>query len=249
MDDSATTNAKFTFWQTVIVTLITAVVSVLTVMIDKGIDKPVSENKLDDTIIQSIQNHLNSDTTKNDIKLLVSNYSEKIPVGTIIASIFDYNTFLSVQNLNFTNDMTKALWVPCDGRSVNNSKYFNLSLKVNVPDLRGLFLRNVNNYNTSFPGVNPVTIEQKNPQDTPLGEYQKDAMRNITGSFLASNPNQGGTQGAFKDPKPFESGDHNSWGKNDNVHIFFNAKNSPKTRVGLENRPKNRTVTYFIKIN
>jgi hypothetical protein len=244
MEENVSTNTKFTFWQTIIVTIITAIVSISTVLINKGIDKPVSEDKLDTSILQSIKNHLNSKEVKNQIKLEVNSSSEKIPIGTVIASVFDYNTFLSIQGQGLTQDMSKAIWVPCDGRLVNNSKYSLSNFGVKVPDLRGLFLRNVNDYNINFPKVKPVSKKQKNPQNKLLGEFQYDAFQGHhhavdtrTGVTLSVTP---GGQAPLS----------LNWGKHSPaVRDPVTDKKNGTPRVSSETRPKNFTISYFIKIN
>ncbi|MBC3846293.1 hypothetical protein H8K90_07875 [Winogradskyella echinorum] len=166
--------------------------------------------------------------------------SKSLPIGTIISSTFKYETFLEVNRFKTTENMSKAIWVPCDGRNVRSSKYGEFS--GSVPDLRGLFLRNVNDYNVAFDGVGKVKSEQKNPDNTSAGVVQKDAFQGhrhfeqntlvMTGS--RDLPNQ-------PDQRPNQKGATNSAGK------FDAGFGTP--RISTETRPKNMTVYYYIKIN
>lgn len=59
--------------------------------------------------------------------------ADRLPVGSIIASVLKPPTFTSIH----------ADWVLCDGRAIDGSVLFQLGEK-RVPDLRGLFLRGIN---------------------------------------------------------------------------------------------------------
>jgi hypothetical protein len=166
--------------------------------------------------------------------------SKSLPIGTIISSTFKYETFLEVNRFNSTENMSKAIWVPCDGRDVRSSKYGEFS--GSVPDLRGLFLRNVNDYNVDFDGVGAVKAEQKNPENTSAGVFQPDAFQGhkhfSQNTLVVSGdkdlPNQ-------PDQRPNQKGATNSAGQYDAGY------GSP--RISTETRPKNMTVYYYIKIN
>lgn len=155
--------------------------------------------------------------------------SKHLPIGTIISSTFKYETFLEVNRFKPTENMSKAIWVPCDGRDVRSSDYGKFS--GSVPDLRGLFLRNVNDYKVPFDGVAQVSTEQANPENTSAGVFQKDEVgRHKHGLTVDSDSGAGG----------------GSTFKSDNQ---VRKTNYTKDYEGNETRPKNMTVYYYIKIN
>lgn len=157
------------------------------------------------------------------------------PIGTIIASVLNYGAFLEVNGLPTTADMSKAIWVPCDGRSISRSKYSDFGT---VPDLRGLFLRGSNDYpGSSYPGVAIVNNSHKNPDDTKAGIFQSDA---IISHHHRTNMEWGGNW----------TDRGNGWGvKYDPDRTFLSEQNYSNPGGAAETRPRNMTVYYYIKIN
>lgn len=165
-----------------------------------------------------------------------SEHSKKVPIGTIIISTLDYQSFLDVNNDKQRNfDIKKSTWSPCDGRNVTGSKYG--SKRVHVPDLRGVFIRGINNMNVA--GSAPLNSAQLNPENKLAGEFQKMQIEKHRHSYinkLTSEPIHGlarscscaGAHGAIR-PEWMCPGTLN--------------------RNGGETRPKNRTVYYYIEIN
>ena len=158
------------------------------------------------------------------------------PIGTIVASILDYNTFLKANGLDKMENekMETVLWIPCDGRKENKSKYSSYS-GGNIPDLRGVFLRGINDYNTNFPSVLPVKDNQKNPKNTVAGEFQDDGIKTHTHDYQVGNAvnghNYNTVGGEFYHPT---------------VRMRTTKINNGAEE---ETRPKNITVYYYIKIN
>lgn len=154
------------------------------------------------------------------------------PIGTIVSSVLDYNSFVELNKFKVTNKMSEAIWVPCDGRNVKASKYG--EFVGNVPDLRGVFLRGVNEYGVDFPGVSLVNATQANPDNVQAGVFQSD-------SFKAHNHNLGDAGKADWDGKVGEN----------RQRVTNSGGNGIVTSVvgGNETRPKNITVYYYIKIN
>lgn len=157
--------------------------------------------------------------------------SHQIPIGTIVASILSYRAFLKANNLEEEMDMSKAIWIPCDGRQINASVYSNFGI---VPDLRGLFLRCVNDFGVN--GAGDLEGNNKNPEQIAAGHVQMDALKSH--SHLVGKPaHVGGSTG--------ERGVEN-----------FAMELLPRTTPivtsatgGEETRPKNMSVYYYIKIN
>ena len=160
--------------------------------------------------------------------------SKSLPIGTIISSTFKYETFLEVNRFKSTENMSKVIWVPCDGRDVSSSRFGEFS--GSVPDLRGLFLRNVNDYNVPFDGVAKVSENQANPENTSAGVFQKDTFEthfHTTEKLTFGHKNHG--YPASEDLNP------GGWAG------YLKLKTDSKG--GNETRPKNMTVYYYIKIN
>jgi hypothetical protein len=109
-----------------------------------------------------------------------------VPVGTIIASTLDYTAFLKANNLDRVDNtnMSKAIWIPCDGRDENGSQY---SRYGRIPDLRGVFLRGINEYGVPYTGVGQVSDDRKNPQDKRGGEFQEDAFQGHNHEIRGTN--------------------------------------------------------------
>jgi hypothetical protein len=151
--------------------------------------------------------------------------TQQIPIGTIVASILSYNSFLQANGLPMDNDMSKAIWIPCDGRVLNSSEYSKFGT---VPDLRGVFLRGINDYGISYPGVGNVSYLQKNPGNEKAGVLQLDDFKEHSHNVPGTGA---GTTG---------------WAL-ENVGRIGSYPTSPNG--GAETRPKNITVYYYIKIN
>lgn len=162
--------------------------------------------------------------------------SKSLPIGTIISSLFRYQTYLEVNKFKATDNMSKAIWVPCDGRNVSSSRYGEFS--GSVPDLRGLFLRNVNDYNVPFDGVREVKPLQANPDNTPAGVFQNESIQSHTHGL------QWYASGGMELPNIYP-GINNSYNPKPNQ---ASSKGVSPTG-GNETRPKNMSVYYYIKIN
>lgn len=174
---------------------------------------------------------------------------EAMPIGTIIASVLDYSTFLKVNNLDEMDnkDMATALWIPCDGRSLNVSKYAKYS-GGKIPDLRGVFLRGINDYSVSFPSVVPVSQNQKNPENRVAGEFQTDSYKLHQHGFGGNFTNREGDRiWDFYGTKRVTS----EWTakSNPNPGNSINRVSLTSPEGNDETRPRNVTVYYYIKIN
>lgn len=162
--------------------------------------------------------------------------SKTLPIGAIISSNLKYTTFLEVNNFKITENMSKVIWVPCDGRNVSSSKYGKFS--GNVPDLRGLFLRNVNDYGVEFDGVSKVDTAQSNPENTKAGVFQNESFKAHTHGL------RWWASGGRVLPNVYP-GINNSYNPNVNQASSKGVMSSG----GNETRPKNMTVYYYVKIN
>ena len=163
--------------------------------------------------------------------------NKDLPVGTILPAIGSPEIILK--------QLPDSLWVPADGRKVpRNSLYTKLTGRLVVPDLRGMFLRGLNEFQEGLSrsdGLEDLQGKGRKP-----GSFQADAFRahHHHGGYpahLASrygiedgNPSPPGTRYDFSD-----SAGPTGW------------KQAAKTNTvgGLETRPKNVSVFYYIKIN
>lgn len=156
------------------------------------------------------------------------------PIGTIICSVLNYSSFLEANMLSNTADMSKAIWVPCDGRDIKNSRYGDFS-GGKVPDLRGVFLRGINDFNVSFPSVSRVNEFQKNPENKAAGEFQEDSFEEHTHTLGDSG------EADWEGSNPKNRQRVRNDGKGSGILTSSTG--------GDETRPKNVTVFYYIRIN
>lgn len=160
-------------------------------------------------------------------------------VGDIAVSFFTEEQFQQVRG--------DTSWVLADGRNVAGSKWSQITGTAFIPDMRGMFLRGKNNGRDD---------EFANPDgEVPLASLLNDGIRNIEGQFY-SGDNQNNTGNSFHavegvfyglSPGDVYYPDYNGGIRNNFGGIAFDASRVVPT--ALDNRPKNITVNYFIKIN
>lgn len=156
-------------------------------------------------------------------------FDKAYPVGTIITSILPPTQFRIVASDS---------WVPADGRKINpSSKYTLLTSLETVPDLRGMFLRGLNAFETSA----PRTDGKQDPDGSgrKVGDFQPDTVaRHDHGRGMANWPDSG------------VGGNVRPNGGRDQHPDHWNPRYVPPVSYGgLETRPKNVSIYYYIKIN
>ena len=163
----------------------------------------------------------------------------KVQIGTIIASILDYQAFLDINHQNQTSfDITKSTWAYCDGRIATGSVYG--AKKTNLPDLRGVFIRGINDM--GLDGVPPAKNDQLNPEQKTAGEYQSDAFKSHEHGIIWTVRNPECINGNWNNVYPGLPNTYN--------HIADNSSSKGAGATGgNETRPKNVTVYYYIRIN
>lgn len=155
-------------------------------------------------------------------------------LGTIIASYLDYDHLIAITNdPNIINPIISR-WIPADGRSIAGSALANQTGKMHAPDLRGKFLRGLNEfYNVGQPVLDP---SQANPENKLLGDYQEDRIGRHTHPIPTND-----------DGTPVTNGNYKTTGyskrNGSTVATQENDNNQGETR------PKNISVYYYIKIN
>ncbi len=116
-------------------------------------------------------------------------------------------------------------WVIARGQSATGTRYAAVTGKTSLPDLRGIFLRGGNADLSAGDQA-----QRGNPDSKKLGEFQAD-------DFKAHNheaPRPGGNDGN-------RAGRQDAW--------YGGGSSSTGPTGGAETRPRNVTVSYFIKIN
>lgn len=173
-------------------------------------------------------------------------------IGTVIASVLDYDHLTQITgdpkivNPDRNSHQPFSSWIPADGRPIAGSWLEQLTHMSNAPDLRGRFLRGLNEiYSVGELALNISTADEDDPnKNRKPGDFQGDTFRShahaasghINGSVCGSNMTHdvdGGSEKWNADPN---FGDHN-------VIV------SVQPFGGTETRPKNVAVYYYIKIN
>ncbi|HLP77015.1 MAG TPA: hypothetical protein VK327_08860 [Candidatus Paceibacterota bacterium] len=151
-----------------------------------------------------------------------------VPIGTIVASMLPPQQFAQIVGDPFPPNQERSKWVLADGNGIAASLYGKVSREQNAPDLRGMFLRGMNEGRTNG---DPESGRK-------AGGYQSDAFENHGHTTTA-------TEKRWSDaPAPGYTSDSR-------------AKNAPAGQVtdviggktNIETRPKNVAVYYYIKIN
>lgn len=118
-----------------------------------------------------------------------------LPTGTIIASMLELETFQKIAG---------NAWKPADGRKVSaKSKYATLTGKTTLPDLRGMFLRGLNQFD-------PVKGPRLDKYKDPDGSRRK-----------AGKPQEDATSLPKNKKNPFKG---NAESAGDHSHIYFKAR-------------------------
>lgn len=170
-------------------------------------------------------------------------FNEQI-LGTVIASVLDYDHLSKLTNDPKVINPQVSSWVPADGRSIAGSQLATITGNSNAPDLRGRFVRGLNEiYSVGEPALNKSTADPDGDNRKP-GDYQGDvlgyhshpASGHIMGSVCGSNGTHDVDGGSDKWNCDPNLGDHN-------VVV------SVQPYGGSETRPKNVSLYFYTKIN
>nr|VFK16805.1 MAG: hypothetical protein BECKLFY1418C_GA0070996_10266 [Candidatus Kentron sp. LFY] len=203
---------------------------------------------------------------RQGIEILVtdSEPNDASPVGTIVASMLEWQKFAEVAGDKViliggkpTFDPKQHKWSPCDGRDIEGSELAKHipakdapgSLHYTAPDLRGVFSRGLNRFDAdeSEHGVGPVSDKQKDtgPERKEAGILQRDNV--------GSHEHVSRGAGAAGEVCAEYVGAHDS---DEACGLWHHGDRSQTGKGGKtldnpsgETRPTNIAVHYYIRIN
>ena len=152
-------------------------------------------------------------------------------LGRIIASALRFQDFSPIGNAEPAGNWSasSSTWAPADGRGVFGSAFENSGFGNKVPNLRGVFLRGINQFDPRE--TEPVSSAQADPDGVrAAGEFQPDDIKSHVhpGAMIAETTTS--DQGA------------------PSRHKVTNSTTTGSTG-GPETRPKNVAVFFYIRIN
>ena len=187
----------------------------ISTIISASISDQIKREIIEKDIQKKIE-HLNNFSVNEILKTeVLKNY---LPIGTIIASMLSPEQFY----IEYGQDK----WRLADGSRIEEAAYIKIAKSNKLPDLRGMFLRGINNgRDDDF--ADPIG-------DRKPGSTQKDAVgshsHKMTLSAAIAHPN-GGTFARGGAPP------------------YIGIESQTDKFGSNENRPKNAAVFYYIKIN
>lgn len=190
---------------------------------------------LDGTLLLKIKNNFESQQDELAAKQLIIDsqaaiISKTVPIGTYINSDLTLSQFQSE---------TPGIWMLANGGSCTGTAYATKTGRVNVPDLRGVYMRAKDNGR----GLNP-------DGDLALGAYTADAIRNISGPtgvhITGGSVNLPGGYPYFWGSSGYGTVFGGVSGNNQTSGIGFDV--SRQVPTAGDNRPKSVTVNVFIKV-
>lgn len=166
----------------------------------------------------------------------------EVPVGTVITSFLTWIEFEATAEDNkanpggnfWTSEYSK--WSPADGRAVPGSRFKSVTGDANVPDLRGVFVRGLNNFDTTVGGVNPSLGDPDAGRGR--GSYQQDQIVDHTHSFGVPDWQVSNGNGPYPDGLCWHGNTRDS-----------SPTGPPSAANGPETRPRNVALHYYIRIN
>ena len=185
-------------------------------------------------IISDLENH---QTTAKIIEAELTKVSEldkiaNLPIGTIMPSMLEWSSFAETVGDPYDFDEKVSRWVLADGRQdITKTRYGKLLGNTrHTPDLRGMFLRGMND------GRNDG--KQDPEQGRTAGEYQRDALQQ---------------HGHVTDAKKLKYHDPTTnlgYKSEGGAHApAASVTNVTGANAEVETRPKNVAVYFYIKIN
>jgi len=164
-----------------------------------------------------------------------------LPIGTIVPSMLPPSLFAEIVGDPDPSvfDPRKSKWVLADGRDIRISQYGKLSGNTETPDLRGMFLRGLNEGRKD---------DRQDPDVRKPGDYQKDALQRHSHKTTVTGDTTG-----YKEQAETPSGigyTRNKAGRNAPYErVSVSVLDVTGANAEAETRPKNVAVHFYIKIN
>ncbi len=192
---------------------------------------------------------------------LLADVARDVPVGTVIASALDWAAFQSVAQNNVRNpgglswSPRYSKWAPADGRAIPESSLARLSTRPNAPDLRGVFVRGLNRFDPEESQAVPA--DRSDPEPREVGSFEGEGFKahSHAGTTGADNPDHTHTFVGYR------FGADGGGQPTQTLGIPWNGFSGTTTGAstrhqhpiapdgGLETRPKNVALYYYIRIN
>lgn len=174
-------------------------------------------------------------------KKIINLFNKNLPAGSIVASMAKYEDLVNLSGI-------KGKWIPADGREVPdayNSEYYKVTKLTSVPDLRGMFIRGLNEFERNKIKTGDLCDPDKdiNDKDRIAGSVQADSLKKHKHNMPKIVFDSGAVYGltvAGGNTYGF------SWQGHSNTPI---QETTFQTVVKEETRPKNVSLYYYIKIN
>ena len=245
--------SKAGIWIPVIVAIVSGLFSLSQALISaQKVDRVTDVKKEIEKLNERTEENRNQLTKINeDVEARIAqlnqetSFGDNLPVGTIVASFLEPEQFYKYYNGEVFFDKNNHKWCFANGKeNIVNTDYFDLTGLTKINDLRGYFLRGLDISGT----IDSDGTERK------LGSSQKDLFQghghNIgRASGFDMRATAGSTGGDELDQQRFAIGSSNSENIGE-IRIGIPGNSGFGTpRFGLETRPKNIAVNYYIKIN
>ncbi|VFM95358.1 MAG: hypothetical protein BECKG1743D_GA0114223_100893 [Candidatus Kentron sp. G] len=192
-----------------------------------------------------------------EIAVVASRPRDAVSVGTVVQSILPWEEYAEALEEDPAFDAQTNQWSPCDGRDIAGSGLANIWKKrervteLVAPDLRGVFLRGLNQFvaDEKDHGVKAVSKERKDPGEQKGAKLE---VREEAGVLQGENVGahghkfQGGGGKGMGHAKRGRDIHYVWYGEGD---VWQNSERSTKGNPEGEVRPKNVSMFYYIKIN
>ncbi len=163
---------------------------------------------------------------RNDVSRL-----EALPVGTIVASMLNETQF---------NKTSEGLWVLADGRNVASTTYSEITGRTSAPDLRGYFLRGLDETGTRDPNGKARQVGDPQADAFQLHAHDERSLV-LKGDRWQHDATPQGQLGHSTSDNPNSFEYLPSKGPRD-------TDGSGSVRASTETRPANVAVFYYIKV-
>lgn len=216
--------AKITFKQAVLIALIGGLVTIATSALTTYTTIKTSSNKLEET-----GNRI------SELAVEAESIERVLPIGTIVSSMLPPTQFRQEAGNG---------WVLANGRSVTDSRYAVLTGKENIPDLRGMFLRGLNEGRTDDFADPQGNRDAGSDQPQAYKKHRHEISNGDRGLVIADTEIH--TDGSNQVASQYSYGRGDRYVDPGDPETYFAA---PNDTGSTETRPNNVAVYYYIKID